>query len=132
MTAFMERQRRTDAALQEKLQALQMRRKDTYDKRRLAPHFYKRGDHCWEEKPSASSKKQPHFHGPCLITAVEGPTSYEVLVLENQRRSCAADQLRPYHLPLSGEPWPLFYTRYDPASNPARPEDWICEGISGF
>ena len=39
VTALMERQRRADAALQERLQALQMRRKDTYDKRRLAPHF---------------------------------------------------------------------------------------------
>ena len=67
-----------------------------------------------------------------MITAVEGPTSYEFQVLEGQHRSCAADQLRPYYSPLVGEAWPLFYTRHDVACNPAKPDDWICEGISGF
>ena len=126
ITAFMERVKLADAALQEKLQALQHKRKEAYDKRRLAPHFYKKGDRCWVEKPPASPKEQPHFHGPCLITAVEGPTSYEVQVVEGQHRSCAVDQLRPYYSPLVGEAWPLFYTRHDAACNPAKPDDWIC------
>ena len=129
IVAFVDRMKRADAAIRDRLSDLHRAREKGANRDRQGKLFFRKGDRCWVLKPPSSEKEQAIYHGPCEIARVDGPTSYHVRIGEGHARDCSVEQLKPYYPPLIGKPWPLYYTRHDLGANPADPDEWVSDKI---